>query len=218
MPTDRSPACSCASSVLRDSTAQGCWGHRMGSSPRLLQLLTGTQHLARAALRGSAMCCCGAIVFLDAASPQRGWLICASVLHSPSEQCLCVLAADGPSPGQPRQQEQELSFRLSAQTLPLQPREPCTYLLHWPLPHTQCSLPLAPGHTGRPARRPDSVVRRRAAVHAALCTAQAALNSTSIPSGTKTVSAATACQAARVRIHSRTHLPQRSCSTLLGVS
>ena len=56
-----------------------------------LLLLTGTQHLARAALRGwRDMCCCGAS--LDAGFSQRGRLICASVLHSPhqSSKAICV--------------------------------------------------------------------------------------------------------------------------------
>ena len=161
-----------------------------GSSPRLLQLLTGTQHLARAALRGSAMCCCGAS--LDAGFSQRGRLTCASVLHSPRAVASVCGRRRGVS-WSARQQEQGLSLRLSAQIC-LCSHEPCTYLLQAYRTHSAACHSL-PGTQGpRPTRRPDSAVGRRAAVHTALCTAQAALSSTSIPSGTKTVSAATTCQ------------------------
>ena len=122
----------------------------MGSSPRL-QLLIGTRRLARAALRGSAMCVAAVPLWMPA-SPHRGWLTCASV-PTPLEQWpLCAGRRRGVS-WSARQQEQELSLR---------PRTGLPRALHT-LPHTQCSLSLAPGHTGRPARRPDSAVRRRAA-------------------------------------------------------
>ena len=97
-------------------------------------------------------------------SPQRGWLTCASVLQPLEQWPLCAgrrraiswsATAAGARAVPP-------SFRTdpaSAATRTLHT------LLHWPLPHTQCSLPLAPGTQGpRPTRRPDSAVRRRAAM------------------------------------------------------
>ena len=127
---------------------------------------------------------------------QRGWLTCASVPAAPirAVKPFVSLAADGQSLGQPQQQEQEPSLRPRTD-----PASAATRTLHTLL-HGLCRTHSAachslPGTQGpRPTRRPDSAVRRRAAVHAALCTAQAALSSTSIPSGTKTVSAAMACQ------------------------
>ena len=99
---------------------------------------------------------------------------------SPSSSGLCVLAADGQSPGQPGSRSKSVppSFRTdpaSAATRTLHT------LLHWPLPHTQCSLPLAPGTQGpRPTRRPDSAVRRRAAMSCSPSAQhRAALSSTS---------------------------------------
>ena len=92
--------CSCASPVLRDSTAQGCRGHHMGSSPPAV----AAPHRDTASRPGQHFedpRCVAAVPLWTPASPQRGWLTCASVLHSPSSSSLCVLAADGASPGQP---------------------------------------------------------------------------------------------------------------------
>ena len=127
------PACSCASPVLRDSTAQGCRGHHMGSSPRLLQLLTGTQRLARAALRGSAMCmlrCLSGCGF-----SQRGWRICASV-PTPLEQWPLCAAADGASPGQPGSRSKSCPSVF--------PHRPCL-CSHENLAHSAASLPHTQG-------------------------------------------------------------------------
>ncbi|ESU41438.1 SSU ribosomal protein S10P, partial [Giardia duodenalis] len=110
---------------------------------RLLQLLIGTQRLARAALRGCRDAhCCGASLDVGFSSTRLADLcLCAD---APRAVAAVSLAADGQSPGQPRQQEQELSLR---------PRAGLPRALHT-LPHTQCSLSLAPGHTGRPAHSP----------------------------------------------------------------
>ena len=113
-------------------------------------------------------------------SPQRGWLTCASVLQPLEQWPLCAgrrraiswsATAAGARAVPP-------SFRTdpaSAATRTLHT------LLHWPLPHTQCSLPLAPGTQGpRPTRRPDSAVRRRAAMSCSPSAQhRAALSSTS---------------------------------------
>ena len=165
--------CSCASSVLRDSRAQGCQGVT-GSSPRL-QLLTGTQRLARAARRRSAMCCCGAS--LGAGFSQRGWRICASV-PTPLEQWPLCAAADGASPGQPGSRNKGCPSVFPHRSC-LCSHEPCTPCC------TPCRTHSAACH---------SLPGTQGGQHTALCTAQAALSSTSIPSGTKTVSAAMACQ------------------------
>ena len=87
------PACSCASPVLRDSTAQGCRGHHMGSSPRLLQLLTGTQRLARAALRGSAMCTAAVPLWMRLLPNEAGWPV--PLCRRPSSSGLCVRQQTG---------------------------------------------------------------------------------------------------------------------------
>ena len=95
----------------------------------------------------------------------------------------------------PRQQEQELSFHLSAQTLPLQPREPCTCLLHWPLPHTRAAVPLAPGTQG--GQRADPTLREEKGSSARSPSAQhrAALSSISRSHRDEgQSSAATTCQ------------------------
>ena len=179
------PACSCASPVLRDSTAQGCRGHHMGSSPRLLQLLTGTQRLARAALRGSAMCmlrCLSGCGF-----SQRGWRICASV-PTPLEQWPLCAAADGASPGQPGSRNKGCPSVFPHRSC-LCSHEPCTPCCTPCRTHSAACHSL-PGTQGGQ----HTALCSGAAVHAAICTAQAALSSTSIPSGTKTVSAAMACQ------------------------
>ena len=167
----------------------GLSGHRMGSSPRLLQLLTGTQHLARTALRGSAMCVAAVPLWMRLLPTRL------------ADLCFCTaqpLGAVKPfvsrwpaSFAQPGQGQRLLVSPAAGTRASLHPCTPCCT----PCRTHSAACHSLPGTQGpRPTRRPDSAVRRRAAVHTALCTAQAALNSTSIPSGTKTVSAAMACQ------------------------
>ena len=88
-PQTGSLPCSCASSVLRGSTAQGCRGHHMGSSPRLLQLLIGTRRLARAALRGCRdVHCCGASVDAGFSSTRLADLcLCADAPRAVASVC-----------------------------------------------------------------------------------------------------------------------------------
>ena len=80
------------------------------------------------ASRNTAMCMLRCLSRCRLLSSTEAWQDLCLCADSPrSSKAICVaLAADGPSPGQPRQQEQELSFHLSAPILPLQPREPCT--------------------------------------------------------------------------------------------
>lgn len=130
MPADRFPACSCASSVLRDSTAQGCRGHHRQLSPA-----AAAPHRDTASCQGSASRTPRCVLLrasLDAASPQRGWLTCASVLQ-PLEQWPLYAGRRRGVSWSARQQEQEPSLR-PAQAC----HEPCTL----------CCRPAA--HTGRP--------------------------------------------------------------------
>ena len=129
---------------------------------RLLQLLIGTQRLARAALRGRRDAhCCGASLDADFSSARLADLcLCAAAPRAVASVCwpqtgnLLVSPAAGA----------RASLRLSAPTLPLQPREPCT-LCCTPCRTHSAVMPLAPGTQGpRPTRRPDSAVRRRAAM------------------------------------------------------
>ena len=174
--------CSCASSVLRDSMqcrAVEGRGDHMGSSPpaaaphrdtasRPGQHLRGRRDVLLRCLSG-----CGsssvrlADLCLCAGSPhQSSKAICVALA------CLLRTAKTRAVSWSPRQQEQELSFHLSAQTLPPQPREPCTYLLHWPLPHTRAAVPLAPGTEG--GQRADPTLREEKGSNPtqSLCTAQ----------------------------------------------
>lgn len=158
MPTDRAPACSCASPVLRDSTAQGCRGHHMGSSPRL-QLLTGTQRLDQGSASRTPRCaCCGAIVFLDAGFSSARLADLCLCADGPQSSGLCVLAADGPSLGR------HGSRSKSRPSVPAQAcHEPCT-LCRRPAAHTV--QPATRSRAHRAANTQPSAVGRRAAVHA----------------------------------------------------
>ena len=87
------------------------------------------------------MCCCGASLDAGSSSVRLADLcLCAD---APRAVAICVLAADGAVSWSPRQQEQEPSLRPRTGLL-----RALHTLLHWPLPHTQCSLPLAPGTQG----------------------------------------------------------------------
>ena len=163
--------CSCASSVPRDSMQRrAAEGITWAALHRLLQLIIGTQRLARAALRDAAICIAAVPLWTPASPQQKPGKICVSVLHSPrSSKAICVLAADGQSLGRHSSRSKSVppSFRTdpaSAATRTLHT------LLHWPLPHTQCSLLLAPGTQGpRPARSP---LQRGSNPTQSLCTAQ----------------------------------------------
>ena len=151
MPTDRAPAVLlCLLGPPRQHAAQGCQGVT-GSSPRLLQLLTGTQHLDQ----GSASRIRdvhAAVPLWTPASPQRGWRICASV-PTPLEQWpLCAGRRRGVS-------WSAMAARIRAvfPSFRTDPASAATRTLHISaasLPHTQCSLSLAPAHTGRPIHSP----------------------------------------------------------------
>ena len=87
------------------------------------------------------MCCCGASLDAGSSSVRLADLcLCAD---APRAVAICVLAADGAVSWSPRQQEQEPSLRPRTGLL-----RALHTLLHWPLPHTQRSLPLAPGTQG----------------------------------------------------------------------
>lgn len=167
MPADRSPACSCASPVLRDSTAQGCQGVTWAAR-RLLQLLIGTQHLARAALRGCRdVCCSGAS--LDAGFSQRGWRICASVPTAPR----AVASVCG------RRRAVSWSTMAAGIRASLVPAQAChENLAHSAagLPHTYVQ-PITRSRAHRAASTQPSAVGQQCTQ--SLCTAQTALSSSS---------------------------------------
>ena len=113
--------------------------------------------------------CTAAVPLWTPASPQRGWLIYVSV-PTPLEQWpLCAGRRRGVS-------WSATAARIRA--VPPSPPRPATRTLHTLLHGLccihKCSLPLAPGHTGRPARSPSAQHR-------------AALSSTSVHLGRKIV-------------------------------
>ena len=127
-------------------------GDHMGSSAIGCCSSQGHSVLPGQHCEDGAMCCCGAS--LGAAPPQRGWLTCASVPTAPRAVAVCVLAADGPSPGQPGSRNKSCPSVF--------PHRPClcshenlAHVCCRPAAHT-CSCAPRSWHTGRPARRPDS--------------------------------------------------------------
>ena len=172
---DRPLRGSCASPVLRDSTAQGCQG------------------IAWAALPG----CCSSFSQGHSVLPGQRFedprcvLLrclpgCRLLPTRPADLCLC--AAQPSSSGLcVRPQTGRLLVSPAAGTrASLVPAHPAAHSAA----HTVQPITRSRAHRAASAQTLCS----GAAVHAALCTAQAALSSTSIPPGTKTVSAAMACQ------------------------
>ena len=130
------------------------------------------------------MCCCGASLDAGSSSVRLADLcLCAGSPRAVASVSRRPASFAQPRQGrrllrQPRQQEQELSFRLSAQTLPLQSENPAHICRMACRTHVQPAT--RSWHTGRPTRRPDSAVRRRAATpRSPSAQHRAALSSTS---------------------------------------
>ena len=138
--------------LFEDSTAQDCRGHHMDSSPPAAAPRRDTASYQGSIFRKHRdMYCCGAS--LGAAPPQRGWLTCASVPAAPRAVAICVALAKTRAASLGRHGSKNKSCPSApAQTLPLQPREPCTPC------RTACRTHVQPAprswHTGRPARSP----------------------------------------------------------------
>ena len=159
--------CSCASPVLRDSTAQGCRGRRMGSSPPA----AAAPHRDTAPRPGQpcedAAMCTAAVPLWTPAPPQRGWRIYVSVLTALEAVKPFVLRWPASFSQAAKTRAASLASATAARTRAVfpsfrtDPASAATRTLHMSaagLPHTRAAVPLAPGTQG--GQRADPTRRR----------------------------------------------------------